>query len=80
MKNHYCPVEKTEISFEGECNWCGEVETVTFGKHHKGMLEAMKKPKPLSDEEIMKIIGTFSVHTINYMDFARAIEERHGIK
>ena len=76
MKNHYCPVEKTEISFEGECNWCGEVETVTFGKHHKDMLEAMKKPKPLSDEEIIKIWGVNSIWDDKLIEFARAIEER----
>ncbi len=29
-------------------------ETVTFGKHHKEMLDAMKAPRELSDEEIMK--------------------------
>ena len=23
MKIHYCPIEKTILSFEGECNWCG---------------------------------------------------------
>lgn len=26
MKSHYCPADKTTISYEGECNWCGEKE------------------------------------------------------
>jgi hypothetical protein len=26
MKQHHCPVEKTVIDYEGECNWCGEKE------------------------------------------------------
>ena len=26
MKKHYCQVEKTEIEFEGQCNWCDEKE------------------------------------------------------
>ena len=26
MKKHYCPVEKTNIEFEGQCNWCDEKE------------------------------------------------------
>ena len=26
MKEHYCPEERTTISYEGECNWCGEKE------------------------------------------------------
>ena len=26
MTPHYCPVEKTNISFDDECNWCGMKE------------------------------------------------------
>ena len=26
MKEHYCPAEKTILSYEGECNWCGQKE------------------------------------------------------
>ena len=26
MKTHFCKVEKEHVSFEGECNWCGEKE------------------------------------------------------
>lgn len=26
MKKHYCLVDKAWISYEGECNWCGEKE------------------------------------------------------
>ncbi len=26
MTPHYCPVEKTNIAYDGECNWCGEKE------------------------------------------------------
>jgi uncharacterized protein (TIGR02466 family) len=28
MKLHNCPVKKTLIAYEGECNWCGEREPV----------------------------------------------------
>ena len=28
MKEHFCPVEKSMIAFEKECNWCGEKEWV----------------------------------------------------
>ena len=40
--------------------------------------EALETPqtKPLSDEEI----ETIYLKTLNKFDFARAIEERHGIK
>ena len=27
MKQHFCPVEKSMISFQDKCNWCGEVES-----------------------------------------------------
>jgi hypothetical protein len=36
------------------------------------------KPKPLSDEEILAISNTMPY--ANRFEFARAIEERHGIK
>jgi predicted DCC family thiol-disulfide oxidoreductase YuxK len=26
MKSHYCPEEKGEVHYEGQCNWCGEKE------------------------------------------------------
>jgi len=26
MKQHFCPVENTLLSFEDQCNWCGEKE------------------------------------------------------
>jgi hypothetical protein len=28
MKEHFCPVEKALISYEGSCNWCGQKEWV----------------------------------------------------
>ena len=38
MKRHYCPVEKTELSYEGECNWCGEKETNEYQRPHNTVL------------------------------------------
>ena len=32
MKQHHCPVEKTMINYEGECNWCGEKEVDEYFK------------------------------------------------
>jgi hypothetical protein len=26
MKQHFCPVENTLLSFKNQCNWCGEKE------------------------------------------------------
>jgi polyphosphate kinase len=32
MKEHFCPVEQSVITYQGKCNWCGEIEggTITF--------------------------------------------------
>lgn len=29
MKEHFCPIEKDWIGFEGTCNWCGEKELLS---------------------------------------------------
>jgi hypothetical protein len=26
LKSHYCPEEKGEVQYDGQCNWCGEKE------------------------------------------------------
>ena len=42
---------------------------------------AFKKMKPLSDEEINKIIDRYTeVGVVPSIEFAKEIEERHGIK
>ena len=28
MKEHFCPVEKSIITYQGKCNWCGEQEAL----------------------------------------------------
>jgi hypothetical protein len=28
MKEHFCPAEKTTITYQGKCNWCGEQEAL----------------------------------------------------
>jgi hypothetical protein len=44
--------------------------------------ELEKQTKPLSDEEILKVWNSFERDDSNlpFVNFARAIEERHGIK
>lgn len=128
-KTHYCPVEKTTISYEDECNWCGEKENdmkeealklaaaldvessqAEYGyvvddwklfsdsadMIRKLVAELDKKwylidthgyvepqPKPLSDEEVQQIFNDCYGWTPTQKEtfiFARAIEERHGIK
>ena len=172
MKTHYCKADKAVISYEGECNWCGEKENgvkeealkladkldglnscepviikacedmirrlveeldeknyrileltkrykaltwndkqvepfawscwnddmpsaiITFTEPDKYDWMSIKplyttpQTKPLSDEEIWElhqehideISCGHSMKTIGFVEFARAIEERHGIK
>ena len=44
--------------------------------------ESLSQTKPLSDEEIVKVWNSFERDDSNlpFVNFARAIEERHGIK
>ena len=28
MKEHFCPAEKSTITYQGKCNWCGEQEAL----------------------------------------------------
>jgi hypothetical protein len=28
MKEHFCPAEQSMITYQGECNWCGEQEAL----------------------------------------------------
>lgn len=61
MKEHYCPVEKTVISYEGECNWCGEKEmnpieirelTKQEREHYTYCPCCKSRLKPMTAEEI----------------------------
>jgi hypothetical protein len=27
MKEHFCPAEQSIITYQGECSWCGELES-----------------------------------------------------
>ena len=61
MKRHYCPVDKTELSYVGECNWCGEKE----------MIEPIGKPQGLDNDiavvKILQLLGQLSVKDIKYV-------------
>lgn len=60
-----------------------EDAVVSPAQKYKGVDPAKMiwKPKPLSDEEIQKVINQIDWNTSNVLiRFARAIEERQGIK
>jgi len=50
MKQHFCPVEKTLLSFEDQCNWCGEKEeSMTYNEWWNKVGSGMQ---PLPNEDI----------------------------
>ena len=59
-----------------------EDAVVSPAQKYKGVDPAKMiwKPKPLSDEEIWALSEEFIREKENILLFARAIEERHGIK
>ena len=55
MKLHYCLAEGCLISYEGECNWCGEKEEVTnepIQTIREGILERTSTPEDGDDFQI----------------------------
>jgi hypothetical protein len=63
MKKHFCPVEKALISYEGECNWCGQKEWIGLDE-----VEIIGLTCECIDE------GKFNMDCA--IDFARAIEAK----
>ena len=65
MKQHFCPVEKSMISFQDKCNWCGEVESQD------------RTWVGLTDVEIDYLLGsTIGENEETHISFARAIEAK----
>jgi hypothetical protein len=42
MKEHFCPAEKSMITYQGECSWCGESEGSMTQEALKLALEALE--------------------------------------
>jgi hypothetical protein len=47
MKQHFCPVEKSIITYQDKCNWCGELESQEpvgwMNKHGACISDVFKK-------------------------------------
>ena len=39
MKEHFCPAEQSTITYQGECSWCGEKETLAQTQEPVAWLE-----------------------------------------
>ena len=58
MKEHFCLAEQSLITYEKECNWCGEKEKEWVG---------------LTNEEIDKTLRVYE-QDYGWISFAKAIE------
>jgi hypothetical protein len=68
MKTHYCKAEKTIISFEGECNWCGAKE-----EKQLEMIERVKELVKQCEFENYDWNGTLIESGFNTEKFAKLI-------
>jgi hypothetical protein len=48
MKSHYCPEEKGEVQYDGQCNWCGEKEMNVYemADELRAVLFSLGKERP----------------------------------
>jgi hypothetical protein len=63
MKEHFCSVEQSVITYQGECNWCGQKEWIGLDE-----VEIIGCTCECIDE------GKFNMDCA--IDFARAIEAK----
>ena len=69
MKEHFCPIEKDWIGFEGTCNWCGEKE-----------LLAKRTWVGLTDEEIDELFEyglAFERPRVIYREIEAKLKEKN---
>lgn len=59
MINHYCHEEKTKVSFEGTCNWCGMTENEAA---YQNGAEDMKRRM---DRRIRDLASQLQIHLQN---------------
>ena len=53
MKEHFCPVEQSVITYQSECSWCGEKETLAQ-KQEPVALQYSKKDIDWQHEQQIK--------------------------
>ncbi len=83
MKKHFCPAEKSIITYQGKCNWCGESEgsiTQDIRDVLKLALEALQWSKPHKDavithSEAIDAIVAYNVARIKRLESLTAKQE-----
>ena len=82
MKQHYCPAEKSIITYEGECNWCGEKDEKDYDvvidvlQKHRDVLWKMTQQNMNSD--MFNMMDQIRLEQIDELDRAIIIWTNHN--
>ena len=74
MKQHYCPAEKTMITYEDECNWCDEKDEEDYDvvidvlQKHRDILWKMTQQNMNSD--MFNMMDEIRLEQIDQLDKA----------
>lgn len=76
MKEHFCPAEQSIISYQDQCNWCGEQEPDDIASilACRDMLDAQPVPPrtwvDLTDEQLRTEFGKLYPNDIGILELA----------
>ena len=82
MKQHYCPAEKTMITYEGQCNWCGEKDEEDYDvlidvlQKHRDILWKMTQQNMNSD--MFNMMDEIRLEQIDQLDKAIIMWTNHN--
>ena len=82
MKQHYCPAEKATITYEGECNWCGERDEEDYDvvidvlQKHRDILWKMTQQNMNSD--MFNMMDEIRLEQIDQLDKAIVMWTNHN--
>ena len=76
MKEHFCPAEQSTITYQNQCNWCGEQEPDDIASilACRDMLDAQPAPPRtwvgLTDEQLRTEFGKLYPNDIGILELA----------
>ena len=79
MKQHYCPAEKTMITYEGQCNWCDEKDydvVIDVLQKHRDILWKMTQQNMNSD--MFNVMDDIRLEQIDQLDKAIIMWTNHN--
>ena len=76
MKTHFCTAEKSIVSYEHECNWCGEQEM----KIYTSQVDFLKSELRRLHEVNQMLVEALNLITFECGDLHHATKDRHGFE